>query len=64
MSLTLKVIRINNLEVGNTVLIGRRIFDVMDIEKDSYGYQLKLRDLNGMFKTHFANLDETITIEL
>ena len=64
MSLTLKVIKIDNLEVGNTVLIGRKIFDVIDIEKDSYGYQLRLRDLNNEYKTHFANLDETITIEL
>jgi hypothetical protein len=64
MSLTLKVIRIDNLEVGNTVLIGRRIYDVINIDKDSFGYQLKLRDLNGNFKTHFANFDETITIEL
>lgn len=64
MSLTLKVIKIDNLEVGNTVLLGRRIYHVMDIQTDSFGYQLKLRDLNGILKTHFANFDETITIEL
>ena len=65
MSLTLKVIEIDKLEVGNTILIGKRIYHVLDIlEKDSFGYRLKLQDLNGELRFYFANLYETVTIEL
>ena len=65
MSLTLKVIEINKLEVGSRILIGKRIYDVLDIlEKDDFGYRLKLQDLNGELKFYFANLYETVTIEL
>ena len=46
MSLTLKVIEIDKLEIGNTILLGRRIYHVVDIvEKDSFGYRLKLQNL-------------------
>jgi hypothetical protein len=65
MSLTLKVIEIDKLEIGNTILIGKRIYHVLDIvEKDSFGYRLKLQDLNGELRFYFANLYETVTIEL
>jgi hypothetical protein len=64
MSLTLKVIEVDKLEIGNTILIGKKIFNVLDIENDSFGYRLKLRDLNGDYKFYFANLYETVTIEL
>jgi hypothetical protein len=64
MSLTLKVIEVDKLEINNTILIGRRIYNVLDIEKDSFGFRLKLRDLNGNYKFYFANNYETVTIEL
>jgi hypothetical protein len=65
MSLTLKVIEINKLEVGSRILIGKRIYDVLDIlEKDDFGYRLKLQNLNGEYKFYFANNYETVTIEL
>jgi hypothetical protein len=65
MSLTLKVIEIDKLEIGNTILLGRRIYHVVDIvEKDSFGYRLKLQNLNGEYKFYFANNYETVTIEL
>ena len=65
MSLTLKVIEVDKLEIGHTILLGRRIYHVVDIlEKDSFGYRLKLQDLNGEYKFYFANNYETVTIEL
>lgn len=65
MSLTLKVIEIDKLEIGNRILLGRRIYHVVDIvEKDSFGFRLKLQDLNGEYKFYFALNYETVTVEL
>jgi len=61
---TLHICEAEQLEVGDTLVLNGHRWQVIQIEEERIGKELRLRDTMGAGRTRFVLPDEIVTIEL